>query len=177
MHTVVPENRWPVTVINGSRTADGYTWWDISRADGGTGWVRQDQADCRTVNGSTQPGVVTPPQLPGASTAPIESCEYVVVAGDTLSGIALRSGVTVDALVEENHIPNRNLIYVGQKLKIPLSSCETPEVTGTEQPTEIIGCTPTESCVPFKMGTNGTRIPASSTEYARCAGPGHEAPD
>lgn len=58
VHTVVPVNNWPVDVIGGPRYADGYTWWDISRSDGGTGWVRQDQADCNEGSPSNPP---TPP--------------------------------------------------------------------------------------------------------------------
>ena len=44
---------------------------------------------------------------------------YRVVRGDTLSGIALRFGTTVQALARANHIANPNLIDVGQTLVIP----------------------------------------------------------
>jgi NlpC/P60 family/LysM domain len=44
---------------------------------------------------------------------------YVVVAGDTLSRIASRTGTTVDQLVQANGIKNANLIFVGQVLKLP----------------------------------------------------------
>jgi LysM repeat protein len=44
---------------------------------------------------------------------------YVVRAGDTLSGIACRFGVSVNALVRVNGIVNRNRIYAGQRLTIP----------------------------------------------------------
>ncbi len=43
---------------------------------------------------------------------------YTVVRGDTLSGIAGRFGTTVDRLVSLNGIQNKNLIRVGQVLKI-----------------------------------------------------------
>jgi len=43
---------------------------------------------------------------------------YTVVSGDTLSSIAKKYGTTVNALVEKNGIKNKNLIYVGQVLKI-----------------------------------------------------------
>lgn len=62
VHTVVPVNNWPVTVIDGPRYADGYTWWDISRSDGGSGWVREDQANCRPTNGSNQTSPSEPQQ-------------------------------------------------------------------------------------------------------------------
>lgn len=43
---------------------------------------------------------------------------YTVVAGDTLSGIAKKYGVTVDYLKNKNNIQNVDLIYVGQVIKI-----------------------------------------------------------
>lgn len=44
---------------------------------------------------------------------------YRVRHGDTLSGIAYRFGVSVNALVRVNGILNRNRIYAGQRLSIP----------------------------------------------------------
>ena len=43
---------------------------------------------------------------------------YIVKYGDTLWSISRRFNTTVDKLVELNNIANRNLIYVGQKLRI-----------------------------------------------------------
>lgn len=43
---------------------------------------------------------------------------YKVKSGDTLSAIAARYGTTVASLVRANDIKNKNLIYVGQTLKI-----------------------------------------------------------
>lgn len=44
---------------------------------------------------------------------------YTVRRGDTLWGLSRRFGTTVERLVELNHIPNPNLIYVNQILEIP----------------------------------------------------------
>lgn len=44
---------------------------------------------------------------------------YVVQRGDTLTYIASRFKTTVDELVKLNDLPNPNLIYVGEILKIP----------------------------------------------------------
>jgi len=44
---------------------------------------------------------------------------YIVRPGDTLYSIAWRFGTTVWAIAYINHIPNPNLIYVGQRLRIP----------------------------------------------------------
>lgn len=44
---------------------------------------------------------------------------YTVVKGDTLSGIATKYGTTYQKLAAYNGIANPNLIYVGQKIRIP----------------------------------------------------------
>ena len=44
---------------------------------------------------------------------------YVVQRGDTLTGIALRHGVSVWSIVVANNIANPNLIFAGQRLVIP----------------------------------------------------------
>lgn len=43
---------------------------------------------------------------------------YVIKKGDTLSGIAKKYKTTVDQLVKWNNIKNKNLIYVGQKIRV-----------------------------------------------------------
>ena len=43
---------------------------------------------------------------------------YIVKYGDTLWGISRRFNTTVDELVALNNIANRNLINVGQKLRV-----------------------------------------------------------
>ena len=50
---------------------------------------------------------------------------YTVVAGDTLSEIALGYGVTVQQMVKTNAIADPDLIYVGQILAIPLTGSFT----------------------------------------------------
>ncbi len=44
---------------------------------------------------------------------------HVVKRGETLSGIAVKYGTTVEALVRANHLANPDFIYVGQRLIIP----------------------------------------------------------
>jgi LysM repeat protein len=46
---------------------------------------------------------------------------HVVAAGETLSLIAARYGVTVDAIVAANGLSNPNAIYAGQRLFIPMA--------------------------------------------------------
>lgn len=44
---------------------------------------------------------------------------YTIKEGDTLSGIASKYGTTYQKLAEYNNIKDPNIIYVGQKIKIP----------------------------------------------------------
>ncbi len=80
---------------------------------------------------TTQPPTPTPSDGGNPET-------YVVQAGDTLSRIAARFGVTLNALAQANGIANPNYIYVGQVLTIPGGgSNPTPQPTqpATIQPT------------------------------------------
>ena len=56
---------------------------------------------------------------------------YTVKAGDTLYAIALRYGVTVQAIVNANGLTNANLIRVGQVLTIPGTDTPTTPTTPT----------------------------------------------
>ena len=52
------------------------------------------------------------------STVKSDKVYYTVKSGDTLSYIAYRYNTTVDKLVLLNNIKNRDLIYVGQKIRV-----------------------------------------------------------
>ena len=52
------------------------------------------------------------------STVKSDKAYYTVKSGDTLSYIAYRYNTTVDKLVSLNNIKNRDLIYVGQKIRV-----------------------------------------------------------
>ncbi len=66
---------------------------------------------------SPTPGV--PPFETATPSATPPTNEYVVLAGDTLTAIAQRFGVTVGALAAFNEIEDPNVISVGQRLQIP----------------------------------------------------------
>lgn len=59
---------------------------------------------------------------------------YTVQAGNTLSGIAYKYGVTVSQLQQWNNISNPNVLYVGQTLKIYTNSSNSSS-SSTTKPT------------------------------------------
>lgn len=62
--------------------------------------------------------------------------EVVVMAGDTLSGISKRHGVTVSMLVSANGLADPNRIFVGQRLRISTPTAPTaapPSATPTAE--------------------------------------------
>lgn len=65
--------------------------------------------------GSTVYGWVNAADIGGTTSGK----SYTVQKGDTLSGIAGKYGTTVDKLVSLNGIKNKDLIYVGQVIKLP----------------------------------------------------------
>ena len=71
---------------------------------------------------------------------------------ETLYRIATRYGVTIQAIVQTNNIPNRNLIYVGQQLVIPGEPGPQP----TSAPTAAPGTSPATYVV--KRGDTLNRI-------------------
>lgn len=80
-----------------------------------------------TFRGCILPSGVGPKQKPASQTtatpapsqAPQVATEYTVKSGDTPSGIAQQTGVTVDALLQANGLTRQSILRVGQKLKIP----------------------------------------------------------
>jgi LysM repeat protein len=91
-----------------------------------------------TTGGTTPPATgdddddtTTPP------TTGTDMQEYTVVAGDSLGKIASKFGTTYQAIASANGIANPNLIYPGQKLKIPGTTGGTPSTPddgGTTSP-------------------------------------------
>lgn len=57
--------------------------------------------------------------LPNLARAETPDYYVTVKMGDTLFAIAARYGVSTDALIARNKLPNANFVYVGQRLVIP----------------------------------------------------------
>ena len=78
-------------------------------------------------NSIKNPNLIYPGEILRITTPdnPSRNTEYIVKRGDTLSYIAEIYGTSVSAIVRENNIPNPNLIYPGQVLKIPTNISDT----------------------------------------------------
>lgn len=70
-----------------------------------------------------------------ATTTTTRPLEYVIQRGDTLNSIAIKFGVTRQALMELNGITNPDKILAGESLKIPPGVAPTTTLpTGTTGP-------------------------------------------
>lgn len=112
----------------------------------------------------------TPTQGQPATATPVpEQVTHTVQRGETLSGIAVRYGTTVQQLVLLNNLSNPNLIYPGQVLIIRRGPTPTatpapptatvaptntpdPNVTATASPTPLPGGIPTPTPI-VRTGT------------------------
>lgn len=65
---------------------------------------------------------------------------YTVKKGDTLSAIARKHNTTVEALVASNGIKNKNLIYVGQVLTIPVKEAPHDKPTNNQLYNAFVSC-------------------------------------
>lgn len=108
------------------------------------------------LNGAETP---TPSTTPGCTPRKDWKLTYTVQFDDTLSAIAAKYGTWVEDLVEANCITDKNMIVVGQVLKVP----------GDVQPeTDEVECTAWEVMTPF----NGSvTVPADGTITFNWRGP------
>jgi hypothetical protein len=65
------------------------------------------------------PLIPTPTPTLAPTPSPEPSIAYTVVQGDSLWTIALEFGVTVEELIQANHLVNPDWLAVGQNLVIP----------------------------------------------------------
>ncbi|WP_348029831.1 LysM peptidoglycan-binding domain-containing protein [Aciduricibacillus chroicocephali] len=93
----------------------------------GTGVAQSDKPVQVT---PTKPNVENKPATP----QPTQGTAYTVVSGDTLSGIASKTGITVAVLKSLNNLSS-DIIYVGQKLTLKGSSSSGSSGTGNVQQT------------------------------------------
>ena len=92
--------------------------------DGGTSGVETaaDSSTARPQDTGAAASQDAAPAQPGAAPAqPGQARQVIVEPGDTLAGIAEQFGVDADALLLANAdtVPNPDLIYPGQVLRLP----------------------------------------------------------
>lgn len=105
--------------LSGIAANNGMTMADLMRLNGLSNsnfvWVGQKLRVSARVE-AIQSDKASEPQLANSI--------YVVKAGDTLSGIAQANGITPQALLLANGLPNANFVWVGQRLRIGSSATE-----------------------------------------------------
>lgn len=100
---------------------------------------------------STEPMAIPTPEQnePSVLSSPTsETVTYTVVGGDSLSAIALRYGIALDALLNANPNVNPNVMSIGTKLIIPPINNSTGKGTiiTTGLPTPVIQSTVSPDC-------------------------------
>lgn len=77
---------------------------------------------------------------PTATLDPANQQIYTIQAGDSLSAVADRFGTTLDAIVKVNELSDPNVVYVGQRLIIPVGSNGEPNTASpqTLTPTDTL---------------------------------------
>ncbi len=88
-----------------------------------------------------------------------ETVTHIVAAGDTVSELALQFGSSRGAINQANGLNTANLIYIGQRLIIPVNLPATPAgpegaaATATASPTATATATPTPTLTPTPAPT------------------------
>lgn len=95
------------------------------------------------VSGGSAPSTpAAPAPAPGPAPAPLASTgSYTIKAGDTLSSIAARHGVSLSALMTANKVSATTVIYPGQKLSIPGPGLQPAGETTPLVPSTFLGFT------------------------------------
>jgi LysM repeat protein len=95
--------------------------------------------------------------MAGLAAGPALASTYTVQSGDTLSGIAARSGVSLSAVEAANpQIHNPNLIYVNQHVNVPDGRPGVTPISGPVAPA------PTSAPATSDEGSSTTSQPAAS---------------
>ena len=106
----------------------GDTLWDLAIAHRSTIQAIVEKNQLSGGGALIQPGqklLVPGRASSGSTTAPSPAkpaagaTTYVVRAGDTMGGVAQRSGVSLTKLLAANKLSSASLIYVGQKITVP----------------------------------------------------------
>ncbi|TQK19330.1 LysM repeat protein [Microbacterium sp. SLBN-154] len=99
----------------------------------GLGWssVIHPGQVIRLTGASAAPAAAAAPAAPAA---PAAATAYTVVAGDTISAIARRHGVSTQAVLDANSLQTSSIIYPGQAIAIPSSTAPAPAAAPSPAP-------------------------------------------
>ena len=103
-------------------------------AANGLGWssiIRPGQVLAIAGTVATASAPATPPPAPAPS-APVAGGGYTVKGGDTISSIASRHGVSVNAVLNANKLGWSSIIYPGQTLAIPRAVVSIPGLSSEQ---------------------------------------------
>ena len=109
---------------------------------------------------------------PVAAAPAAPAVTHTVVAGDTVSAIAMRHGTTTAAIVSANGLDARALIRIGQVLTIAGGAPATPAATAAPAPapsaaTHTVVAGDTVSAIATRYGTTTAQIVAANSLDAR----------
>ena len=107
----------------------------------------------------TQPPTAPPPPT---TPPPTTGETYTVVQGDTLSGIARRLGVTLDALLAANNLTASSLITPGVRLQIPVGGSVPATNAPTNPPATNAPATNAPATNPPATNAPATNAPATN---------------
>jgi LysM repeat protein len=114
-------------------------------AANGLGWssiIRPGQVLAITGTAAAAPAPATPPPAPAPSapvpSAPVAGGSYTVKGGDTISSIASRHGVSVNAVLSANKLGWSSIIYPGQTIAIPRAVVSIPGLTSEQVANAVI---------------------------------------
>ena len=106
------------------------------------------------------PGQTLPSSTPVPTTlAPGTKISYTVQANDTLAGIAIKFGSTVDAIVKANNLANANAIQVGQVLLIPVWIATQVPTRGPTNTSVVVSAAPTNTSIVITLNPSATIKP------------------
>jgi protein-disulfide isomerase/LysM repeat protein len=93
--------------------------------------VGAEPDDAATATAPVPSATATPLPTQTPNPTPQGVIQYVVQPGDTLAGIALSHGATVEQILEMNAISASDMLYVGQVLNVPAGTL--PDTTPTNE--------------------------------------------
>ncbi len=119
---IYPGETLCITVHDDAPSADSHTYYTVRPGDTLTYIANRFGTNVQQLaaaNGIANPNLIYPGQRLRIPTSGPAARTYTVRPGDTLWDIAQRYNTTVSRLASINNIPNPNLIYPGETLRLP----------------------------------------------------------